>query len=345
MERTTDIAALAAALARVPGLAGVQPRDLAPLGAKGVSHDHWRIARRRLVARVARFHQWGLAPEAALAYEAAAFERAAASGHTPRLVATIPAGAALPTGALVVVEIAGRPPRLPGELPAIAQALASLHGLAVPPPAGRPPLLVQDDAFADTLAVIEAQAASLPQADLARTSLSAIGEELEWARAEARRSGRPRQPLVLAGTDTHPGNFLVDGAGHAWFVDLEKALYGAAAIDLAHATLATSTGWDPDCAAMLSGGDVRHFHRAYFELAGARRAAEVLPALAPFRRLTWLRTITWFARWRAEWAESRPIAGAHAAHHVSAHVDACLAPGAIARQRREWLGPAPMDLI
>ena len=35
----------------------------------------------------------------------------------------------------------------------------------------------------------------------------------------------------------------------------------------------------------------------------------------------------------------------HTTVHVGAHVDACLAPGAIARQRREWLRSPPMDLI
>ncbi len=340
MTTSYELTALAAALAGLPGLAGLAPAGLVRLDAKGVSHDHWRLAGHDLVVRVARFHQWGLTPAAALAYEASAFERAAASRHTPRLHATVPVADGLPMGALVVDHVAGRPPRLPDDMGAIAAALAALHALAVP--AECPPLLVHDDPFAATLAVIEEQAAFLPGAELAPQSREAIEAELDWARAEARRSGRARTPLALVGTDTHPGNFLVDGGGKAWFVDLEKALYGAAAIDLAHATLAASTGWDPDCAAALGRDEVRAFYRAYFD--ASEQASALGPTLDEFRRLTWLRTITWFGRWRADWAASKPDAERRAAPHIAAHVDASLAPAAVARQRWEWLGPDPLRL-
>ena len=46
-------------------------------------------------------------------------------------------------------------------------------------------------------------------------------------------------------TDTHPGNFLIDetrdGEAKAVIVDLEKALYGSPGIDLAYATVYSST--------------------------------------------------------------------------------------------------------
>lgn len=345
MEHTTNIVALAASLARLPGFGGIQCGDLEPLGNKGVSHSHWRITGRQLVVRVARFHQWGFTPEAALVYEATAFERASASNHTPDLIAKISCCKALPTGALVVLEIPGRAPRLPDDMIAIAHALASLHTLPLPPRVKRSPLLVHDNAFANTLAVIETQAESLSHANLTHASLSAIGEELEWARAEVDRTECSPSSLTLAGTDTHPGNFLIDETGKAWFVDLEKLLYGAAAIDLAHATLPTSTGWDSECAKELSRDDVRRFHRTYFEQIGPQGTADGLPVLAKFRRLTWLRTITWFARWRAEWSKSRPIARTQTARHVTAHVNACLTPTSIARQRLEWLGSTSTDLI
>jgi hypothetical protein len=100
----------------------------------------------------------------------------------------------------------------------------------------------------------------------------------------------------LVGTDTHPGNFIVRAEGRAVLVDLEKALYGSPAIDLAHATLPTSTLWDIDVDARLGAADVARFHAAY-EAAGGVALAPALIALA--RRLTALRSLLWFARWAA----------------------------------------------
>ena len=70
-----------------------------------------------------------------------------------------------------------------------------------------------------------------------------IAEELRLMRGMALDVGKRAQPLTVALADTHPGNFIVDRAGIAWFVDLEKVHVGSAAIDLAHASLATSTLW------------------------------------------------------------------------------------------------------
>ena len=39
---------------------------------------------------------------------------------------------------------------------------------------------------------------------------------------------------------------MIEAAGRAVFVDLEKALYGSPAVDLAHASIYTSTMWDPE---------------------------------------------------------------------------------------------------
>lgn len=342
------LSAAARTLARSGLVAGASPADLEPLPKSGLVHDHLRVRGallegRPVLLRVPRTSFWGLAPADALDYEAACFARAEPSGHTPRLFAVLPPDDALPFGALVIEEIVGAPPPLPGAMPALATALAAVHRLPVPPLARRPPLLSHTDPVAGTLARIEQQSAGLDAASLQPPARAAIAEELAWARDFAARiRGRP-QPVTLALTDTHPGNFLVEPGGRAVFIDLEKALYGSPAIDLAHASLYTSTMWDADCAGALDAGEIRGFYRAYLEAAGPALADALAPWLAPLRRLTWLRTITFYADWRAaaaragDWPPAR--LPARQRRHLEPLIDELLAPEAIARQRAEWLGP------
>ena len=317
-----------------PALTG---SDLSVLSTKGVSHDHWRVADTGLVLRIPRMNQWGLRAEDALAYQATAFERAAASGHTPRCTAVIAPGDALPRGALLVEEITGQAPHLPRDLPAIAETLAAIHSLPVPADDRLAPLQIHRNPVSSTLQVIEEQAAFLTQADLAAETETAIRQDLEWARDLAGR-GEPNFAHCLVCTDAHPGNFLIDDSGKAWFVDLEKALYGAVPIDRAHVTLLTSTGWDPDYDGDLSAGDVEQFYRRYLDLVGQDRAAELEPWLLPLRRLTWLRTITWFVRWKAEWSDTKHAAmrDSRMSAHIQAHVERCFSPEIVAAVRDDW---------
>ncbi len=307
---------------------------------KGISHDHWRIGDSGLVLRIPRMSQWGMAPEQQLTYEATAFERAAASGHSPRLHEAIPVSDALPRGGLIVDLIEGRPTRLPGDLAAIADAFTAIHQVPVPAAAAQPPLQTHRDPLAATLRVIQEQATYLPQAQLSDHARRAIQAELAWAQDIANQ-GEPDIALCLVGTDTHPGNFLIDPNGKAWFVDLEKALYGVPPIDLAHATLAVATGWDPDCAARLTTGQVAAFYRHYLSAVGPARTAELAPWLLPLRRLTWLRTMTWFARWQAAWQGGDHPASRDAAmtDHIARHVAASFEAGAIETARADWLEP------
>ena len=94
---------------------------------------------------------------------------------------------------------------------------------------------------------IEPQARYFDRARLSEGAAAQIRDELAWARAYARDSRGTAQPITLCATDTHPGNFLIEHAAdappHAVFVDLEKALYGSPAIDVAHAI--TGPGTEP----------------------------------------------------------------------------------------------------
>lgn len=307
--------------------------------AKGVNHDHYRLARRGWVLRVPRATPWAGDAEAQLAGEAAAFERAEPARVTPRLVAALPPAPALPRGALLVEEIAGREPRLPRDLPAIARALARLHLLPLPPASARPPLPDHgvDGPVAATLAVIARQRDFLPRVDLAAATRAALEEEYAEAARHARGIAPAEQPLALVGTDTHPGNFIMRGDGDAVLVDLERVCYGSPAIDLAHATLYTSTTWDLEVQAALPHDDVSAFYRDYLAQVGPARATALRPWLGPARRLTWLRTMMWAVRLRAL-DESRQLSlDPRLARHIRARLDDFFDPRTVARVRAEWL--------
>src|SRR5690606_10500369 len=127
-------------------------------------------------------------------------------------------------------------------------------------------------------------------------------------------------------------------AGKAWFVDLEKAAYGTPAIDVAHVTLPTSTGWDERVGGSVADADVAAFEAAWLTALPDAVATLVAPWLGPLRRLVWLRSVTWFARWRARsisagdpWsAADLPVA---LRDHLRAHVDRSLAPAEIERMQ------------
>lgn len=353
-----DPVALQRALAALPSFAGVAPQDLQPLPGKGLAHDHLAIAGferagRPVLLRVPKQSQWALPAAENLRYQAACFERVSASGHGPRLFGVLAPSSAIPLGALIVERIEGRPPRLPDELPALAEAMAQVHALPLPPPAARPPLADHRDPVAGALAEIERQAACLGEAALAPQSRALIAAELAWARGFAAAVAReaPAQPQSLVLTDTHPGNFLVTPAGKAVIVDLEKALYGAPGIDLAHATVYSSTTWDVETRAVLSRAEVAAFYRRYLEVAGPAAAAAQAPWLLPLRRLLVLRAVTWCAKWRVvqakaagagteNWsaATSDPTLVAHVAGRVADY----LSPATLERMAGDWAADSPL---
>ncbi|WP_431858632.1 phosphotransferase [Azospirillum sp.] len=304
---------------------------LEPLPLKGVAHDHVRVVGRGVVARVPRWSQVGLDPAANLAYQAAAFARAAPSGHTPELAGVLEPRPGLPMGALLVSEITGRPPRLPADMPAIAEALASLHRLALAEE--RAPLASPPDPVAATLALVLRQAEHFDRADLDPMALMRI--EIELGAAQADRITAPL-PVTLVGTDTHPGNFLIDAAGKAWFTDLEKAQYGHPAIDLAHASLYTSTMWDPDVATALGKAEVKAFLAAWEAAVPDALAAAVRPWLKPLRRLTWLRSLSWMARWKIEGDRLSPGMPDALRAHLRERVEDVFRPETIDRVRADW---------
>ena len=320
--------------------------DLVPLPSKGVNHDHLRLRGTGLLLRLPRRTPWLGDPVAQLALEAAAFRRAEPAGVTPRLVAVIEPSASLPLGGLVVEDIEGHAPRLPDDLDAIAEALARLHSPPLPPLGERPPLPDHSaiGPIAATLTIIETQRPFLDRARLAPETIAALAEDYAWARRYATETSPGNQPIALVGTDTHPGNFVIRRDGRAVLVDLERVCYGSPAIDLAHATLYTSTTWDLEVQAVLSPAEVAGFYRRYLAEVGPERAALLRPWLGPSRRLTWLRTMMWAVRLRALDESGRLSLNPRLAHHIRARLDDFFDPGTVARVRAEWLQGAALEV-
>lgn len=271
-------------------------QPLLPLPDKGLAHDHVRLQGTAWLARIPKQSQLGLAALDNLNYQRACFERAAASGHTPVLHGVLPPSAQLPRGALLVQAIDGRPARLPHDLPALAAALAAIHALPLPEAATCPPLLNAADPLQALVHEIDAQAVHLAAAGLSGPVLTAI--EGERRRLLACVLGADRPARCLIAFDAHPGNFIVQPDGRAVLVDLEKCRYAHPGLDLAHATLYTSTTWDLDTQAVLSVDEVLGFYAAWAEAVGPAAAA-AQAWHGPLRRAMWLWSITWCAKWRA----------------------------------------------
>lgn len=351
--------ALAARLAG-EGDARLRCDGLARLPDTGLAHDHCRLLGTGLLARVPKQSQLALSAADNLAYQAACFERAGASGHTPRLQAVLAPGSDLPMGALIVDEIDGAPPALPDGFAAIARCLAAIHALPLPAAASRPPLKDPADAVADTFTEVLAQSAWLARDDALDPEAGAmIRAELQAAGGDMARAASAAPPRSLISFDAHPGNYLVDAGGRAWLVDLEKARYGVPAFDLAHASLYTSTTWDVAARAALTLEQIAGFHAAWLDAVPPALGDATRPWLLALRRMMWLWSVTWCAKWRVVHLEaaredrsgstedwSAELSDPALVAHVAERVDHYLDPETIARVRSDWTGAnALTDLL
>lgn len=330
---------LAAALAdEHPALAAT---PLCPMPDTGLAHWHVRLGHTGWLARIPKQSQMGWPAAQNLAYQATCFQRARDSGHTPAWRATLPPRAALPRGALVVEAVDGRPARLPEDLPAIVDALAALH--ALPLPAVREPLLAPTDPVQSMVDEVLAQSVHRYQAALDSAVLADLEARLSRLSSLARAIPVPC-PHRLIAFDAHPGNFLVRRDGRAILVDLEKARYSAAPLDLAHATLYTSTTWDVSSQAVLSPDQVAAACRRWLVRMGPQAEA-MRPWIVPLREAMWLWSMTWCALWRvrstalpdpggnADWSASNSDPAL--IDHVRERVDHYLAPETVRRVGRE----------
>jgi hypothetical protein len=263
---------------------------------KGLAHDHVRLLGSGWLARIPKQSQMGWDAALNLAYQRACFERAAAGGHTPALHGVLPPSTDLPRGALLVGEIEGRSARLPQDLGAIVQALASLHALPLPPSGERAPLLNAIDPLKALIDEIAVQAEHLAAAQVAPGVAKIIAAQQRRLQALCLEAPRPLRHLIAF--DGHPGNFIVRIDGSAVLVDLEKCRYSYPGLDLAHATLYTSTTWDLQSHAVLSQSEIEQAYQTWGRLMGGAAATGAEAWHVPLRRAMWLWSVTWCAKWR-----------------------------------------------
>jgi len=351
MRLTDQLPSLARAASACAGIPELEVSDLEILPTSGLAHDHVRCRGLGLLLRVPRQSQLALDAEANLTYQATCFRRMGASGHTPKLFGVIDPSEAVPMGALIVEEIVGAPASLPTDLRAVARALASVHALAVPPESARAPLKDPPNPVVDTLGEVRAQAVHLadPFAPVTPEARAAIEAEVDAMNAFADRN--PPPPKTLTSFDAHPGNFIVQPAGRAMLVDLEKGRYGGAGFDLAHATLYTSTTWDVATYSELSAEEVASFYAAWLSAVPEEMAQSYRSWLLPMRRIMWLWSVTWCAKWAVE-SRRDQVVEKHAAsstedwsaentdraliEHVADRVRTYLSDEIVARVRKEW---------
>jgi thiamine kinase-like enzyme len=264
---------------------------------KGLAHDHVRLVGTGILARIPKQSQMQLSALDNLAYQSACFTRASVTGYAPALMGQLMPCDDLPRGALLVEEIVGRNAALPGDLKAIVQSLAAMHALVLPTIECRAPLRNAPDPLVDLLAEVEAQASHFSASNAAPSSIAMVLAELERFKQLCARSQRPAQCLIAF--DGHPGNFVVQADGRANLVDLEKCRYSYASLDLAHATLYTSTTWDIDSHTVLSTADIAQAYANWAQAVGSEVADAAKPWHVPLRRAMWLWSVTWCAKWRA----------------------------------------------
>lgn len=309
---------------------------------KGLAHDHVRLVGSGLLARIPKQSQMGLAAFDNLTYQRACFERAVVSAHTPALQSWLLPSTHLPRGALLVQEIEGRPAQLPADLGAMATALAAVH--ALPVPRERAPLLSPSDPLRHLCDELAAQMQHLPAASLEPSVARLI--EGEWRSVQTLLASSARPPQCLIAFDAHPGNFIVQADGRAMLVDLEKCRYAYPGLDLAHATLYTSTTWDVETRAELTPEQVGLFYAAWTGAAGSASEGAAAWHL-PLRRAMWLWALSWCAKWRAtsgatasarpdgeDWSTQHSEAALVA--HVRDRVDHYLSLPVVSRVRDEF---------
>ncbi|WP_280563279.1 aminoglycoside phosphotransferase family protein [Chromohalobacter sp. 48-RD10] len=266
----------------------------------GLAHDHVWISRETgpdWVARLPKQSQMQLDPETNLDYQAACFRRAAQSGHTPDLHGILPISADFPRGGLLVSAIEGRSAQLPDDLPAIGEALAHLHAITVPPVDERLPLASPRSPWTAMRDEVLEQAGYLDKAPISDSARRRIDTELSLFDDDHELAKRVDSQRCLISFDAHPGNFLITSEGKAVLVDLEKCRYGHPGLDLAHASLYTSTTWDPASHAVLDTATVVDFYRHWWASRYTTDDVMDVEALVATRRAMWLWSTTWCAKW------------------------------------------------
>jgi thiamine kinase-like enzyme len=304
----------------------------------GLAHAHVRLGDSCQLLRIPKQSQVGLDPESHLAHEAICFQAATPSLVTPALHQVLPVSTALPRGALVLDYIDGVPLALPEHLAQLSKSLAKIHRVAVPHASHRH-LSLPEDPLASMIREIQTQAEFLARAGVGAGIQARVREQLEIAARSTGQNGRPPESLITF--DAHPGNFLVDKQGAAWMVDLEKCRISYPGFDLAHSTLYTSTTWDMNSYAVLGVHDIACAYQSWEQAFGAK-GADHRPWHVPLRRLMWLWSTTWCAKWLAL---SRDTSGPDKGQNWSESNNEDALNAHVRDRANHYLEPAVIDAI
>ena len=335
--------------ARLPALlsalqaAGIDPGTPELMPDTGLAHDHVRLGGTGWIARLPKQSQMQLGAAENLAYQAACFERASASGHAPRLRPCCRPPRRCPAAGSSWRRSRGAPRGCPATCRRSWRR--SRRSMACRCP--RRPRARRCSTRPIRSPICWRKSTRRPRICRPRTAdtRAIIERHLKALRDLAGAAARPPQRLISF--DAHPGNFLITPSGRAVLVDLEKARYSAPPLDLAHATLYTSTTWDVASHAVLSPHEVAQAcHDWLAHLPEAERAAQ-RGWILPMRRAMWLWSMTWCAKWRVlsdadaqagpegeDWASDKSEAALIA--HVRTRVDHYLDPETASRIDREF---------
>ncbi|MEH6354759.1 MAG: phosphotransferase [Marinobacter sp.] len=304
----------------------------------GLAHAHVRLGNSGQLLRIPKQSQVGLDPEPHLAHEASCFQASAPSLVTPALHQVLSVSPALPRGALVLDYIDGVPLTLPEHLTPLSLSLARIHCVDVPPAIHRR-LSLPEDPLASMLREIRTQVEFLARAGVSVDVQARVQGQLEIATRLAGLDERPPESLITF--DAHPGNFLIDKKGTAWMVDLEKCRISYPGFDLAHSTLYTSTTWDMNSYAVLGIDDIACAYQSWEQAFGAE-GADHRPWHVPLRRLMWLWSTTWCAKWLAL---SRTAPGADNGQNWSESNNENALNAHVRDRANHYLEPAVIDAI
>tara|TARA_R110002110_G_scaffold122424_8_gene298650 strand:+ start:1230 stop:2306 length:1077 start_codon:yes stop_codon:yes gene_type:complete len=309
---------------------------------KGLAHDHFTLPGTDRLFRVPKQSQMSLSPAHNLDYQVACFSRAEPGGSTPALHDRIEPDDALPFGALVVQHIHGRAAELPQDVLALSRCLAAIHSLPLPELFA--PLLSYQNPLEGILVEIRQQAEWLGHPAIEADARDMIRTEIAAAEQGAAVIEHPA--LCLITFDAHPGNYILQSDDSAIIVDLEKMRYATPGLDLAHATLYTSTTWDIEAGGILTTEQVAAAYAEWLRHVPAAFAEQARSSLLAERRVMWLWSVTWCAKWLAHslpdyhnkttqnWSKS--LSDDALTRHVADRVGCYLQPEIIAGIRSEW---------
>lgn len=294
---------LAKELSKLPGFSKTRVDDLRLMKGKGLTHFHVDIGKSGYILRIPRTNQLDMRQNAYLQLQKACYDATSRSGHAPECLAVIDAGDALPNGAMVVGKIDGRKARLPGDMPAIARALAKIH--AIRPGEDTAPLLKAGFPMQSQQVLLDAVFLDAhKRAPISDTARALIDTELTALRSYlGARQENKDLPIRLINGDGHPANYLLDDTGKAWSVDLEFTTYDNPLIDLADASLPITTQLDPDMTRVATRQERDAFKQAW-KTEIAKTDPELLKDfdthMKMAERLVTMRTVLWLCDWLSQ---------------------------------------------